>query len=163
MSEESESLKRIDQNLQKMTRMMRGVRKQSSIRILGLPLYQIAMGPDLEAGEMRGHARGIVAIGDLATGIVALGGVARGVFALGGLAVGLVAFGGAALGGLLAVGGGAIGFVALGGGALGCYACGGAAAGAHVLSSLRQDPEMIDLLKTLWPGFTMPPVRGSCR
>ena len=163
MSEESESLKRIDQNLQKMTQMMRGVRKQSSIRILGLPLYHIAMGPDVEAGEMRGHARDIVAIGDLATGIVALGGVARGVFALGGLAVGLVAFGGAAIGGLLAVGGGAIGFVALGGGALGCYACGGAAAGAHVLSGLRQDPEMIDLLKTLWPGFTMPPVRGSCR
>lgn len=163
MSEESESLKRIDQNLQKMTQMMRGVRKQSSIRILGLPLYQIATGPDWKAGEMRGHARGIIAIGDLATGVIAIGGLARGIFALGGLAVGLVAFGGAAIGGLLAVGGGAVGFIALGGGAFGYYAVGGGAFGAHVLGGLRQDPEMIDMLKTVWPGFTMPPVRGSCR
>jgi hypothetical protein len=170
MNEESESLKRIDQNMQKMARMMRGVRKQSSIRIMGLPLYQIATGPDWEAGEMRGHARGILAIGDFATGVIAIGGLARGVIALGGCAVGLIAFGGAALGALLAVGGGAVGFIAigggavgfiaLGGGAFGCYACGGGAGGAHVLSSMRQDPEMLDLIRKIWPGFTLPPMTG---
>ena len=68
MSESSDALKRNDQNLQKMAKMMRGVRRQSAITIMGLPLYHIALGPDIEAGQIRGHARGIIAIGDIATG-----------------------------------------------------------------------------------------------
>jgi len=155
MGDEADALKRIDQNLQKMTQMMRGVRKQSSITIMGLPLYHIAMGPDIAAGQVRGHAKGIIAIGDIATGWLAIGGLARGIIALGGCALGLVALGGAAVGGL-AIGGGAFGIVALGGGAVGYYACGGGAFGAHVLSGMRQDPEMLDLLKRLVPGVTLP-------
>lgn len=131
----------------------RGIRKRSEKRIWGLPLYDIAMGPDPEKGELRGHARGIIAIGDFATGIFALGGIARGVVAIGGLALGLLfgmggvctgllAFGGLAIGGI-AIGGGAIGGIAIGGGAFGYYAVGGGAVGAHIIDGMRQDPEAV--------------------
>jgi len=55
------------------------------------------IGPDPEQGEWRGHARGLLAIGDVATGWIALGGLALGALALGGTAGGLVAIGGAAV------------------------------------------------------------------
>ena len=64
-----------------------GVRKRSSKVICGLPLYDIALGPDLQKGEVRGHARGIIAIGDVATGWLAVGGAARGIVAIGGAAL----------------------------------------------------------------------------
>lgn len=131
----------------------RGIRKRSAKKVWGLPLYDIAMGPDPEKGELRGHARGIIAIGDFAIGVLALGGIARGVVAIGGLALGLLfgmgglctgllAFGGLAIGGI-AVGGGAIGGIAIGGGAFGYYAVGGGAIGTHVIDSMRQDPEAV--------------------
>src|SRR5512140_2084757 len=95
----------------------RCVRRQSSTKVLGLPLWSIALGPDPAAGEMRGHARGFFAFGDIATGIFAFGGLARGavafgggafgVLALGGPVVGVVALGVAACGLMLAIGGGA--------------------------------------------------------
>ncbi len=127
------------------------VRRRASFTILGLPAYDIALGPDLEKGEWRGHARGFVAIGDLATGVLALGGLARGVFAFGGLALGVVTFGGLSVGlalaigglaaGSIALGGGAVGGVAVGGGAAGYYAAGGGAIGQYVVSAERRDPE----------------------
>lgn len=127
------------------------VRRESAHRILGLPLWAIASGPDPARGEMRGHAKGIVALGDIATGVLAIGGMARGVVALGGLAVGLLSVGGAAIGllgalggaaiGAVALGGGAAGGVAVGGGAVGLYALGGGAAGGHVISASRCDRE----------------------
>jgi hypothetical protein len=129
----------------------RGVRFQSTVGIGDIPLIAIATGPDPERGEFRGHARGIIAIGDMATGVVAIGGLARGLFALGGLALGAVTVGGASIGVLLAVGGlaigsvafggGAIGGAAIGGGAAGYYACGGGAVGTHVIRPGRIDPE----------------------
>jgi hypothetical protein len=127
------------------------VRYRSAAAIGDLPLVSIALGPDPEKGEWRGHARGVVAIGDTAIGGVAIGGLAVGGIALGGLALGLASLGGLALGVFLAVGGGAVGGtalggaavggVAIGGGAVGDYACGGGAAGAHVISATRRDPE----------------------
>jgi hypothetical protein len=131
----------------------RGLRKRSTTMLWGLPLYDIAMGPDLEKGELRGYARGIIAIGDVATGILAIGGLARGgiaigglalglLFGMGGLATGLLAFGGLAVGGI-AIGGGAIGGIAIGGGAVGYYAVGGSAFGAQIIDGLRQDPEAV--------------------
>jgi len=48
--------------------------------------------------EIPGHARGVIAIGDIATGVVAFGEFSRGVLALGGLAIGYVAAGGTAVG-----------------------------------------------------------------
>jgi len=129
----------------------RGIRKRASWGVGDIPFYDIALGPDLERGEIRGHAKGIIAIGDIATGVLALGGLARGVVAFGGLAAGLVSLGGLSLGllgaigglaiGGLAVGGGAIGGVAIGGGAAGYYACGGGAAGRHVVAANHRDPE----------------------
>lgn len=128
------------------------VRRRSAETLAGLALYDIAFGPDSAKGEMRGHARGILAIGDIATGVIAIGGFARGIFALGGLAAGLVTLGGfsaglVAVGGLalggVAMGGGAIGAVAIGGAAAGSYACGGAALGGHVVSGSGADPEAV--------------------
>lgn len=130
---------------------MRGIRRRASWGIGDIPFYDIAVGPDLARGELRGHARGVIAIGDIATGFVALGGISRGVIAFGGLAAGLVSIGGLSLGilgavgglaiGSLALGGAAVGGVAIGGGAVGYYACGGGAAGVHVVAAGRRDEQ----------------------
>src|SRR5213078_786815 len=132
---------------------VKGIRRESPRKFFGLPLWAIAIGPDWERGEMRGHARGIFALGDMATGWFAFGGLARGFFAFGGLAIGLFAFGGAALGGL-AIGGGAVGGVAIGGGACGYYAFGGGAVGVHTVSPLHQDPAALDFFRQYFPWLT---------
>lgn len=129
----------------------RGLRKRASWGIGDIPFYDIALGADLPRGELRGHAKGIIAIGDVATGVFALGGLARGVVALGGLAVGLVSLGGLSLGVLAAVGGlaigsaalggGAVGGVAIGGGAVGYYACGGGAFGKYVIDATQRNAD----------------------
>ena len=139
----------------------KGIRRQSSHTFCGLPLWAIAIGPDLERGEMRGHARAIFAVGDMATGWFACGGLARGIVAVGGLAIGLVAFGGGAVGVLVALGGvaiggmafggGAIGAIAIGGGACGYYAFGGGAVGVHTVSALHQDPEAVSFFEHYFP------------
>jgi hypothetical protein len=144
----------------------RSVRRRASWGIGNLPLWEVAVGPDPAKGEARGHARGILAVGDIATGFVAVGGWARGVVALGGLATGLLSLGGlsigvlAAVGGLaigsLAVGGGAVGKVAIGGGAVGEYACGGGAAGTHVISATRSDPEAVEFFREKGLGEVCP-------
>ncbi len=145
---------------------VRGVRKRASWELLGLPFYDIAMGPDPERGEYRGHARGFIAIGDMATGVIAVGGLARGVLAFGGLALGVVTFGGLSIGVLVAAGGLAIGSlafggasaggVAVGGAALGYYACGGAAAGVHAVMAGKRDPEAVAF-------FAEHGLQGKCR
>lgn len=150
----------------------RGIRKRSSRMVWGLPLYDIAMGPDPVRGELRGHARGIVAIGDFATGVLALGGIARGIVAVGGLAFGLLfgvgglcigtlALGGLAIGGI-AIGGGAIGGIAIGGGAFGYYAIGGGALGEHVISNMRQDPEAVRFFSDWLPFSREYLCRNQC-
>jgi hypothetical protein len=151
----------------------RGIRKRSRRSIWGLPLYEIALGPDPDRQEVRGHARGVLAIGDIATGFVALGGVARGGIAVGGVAIGGLCLGGVALGliaaigglavgsvavggmsiGLVALGGGAVGLVAVGGGAFGYYACGGGAYGEHVLDAVHHDPEAVRFFSKWLPGL----------
>lgn len=128
----------------------RGIRKRADWGIGDIPFYDIAFGADPERGELRGHAKGIIAIGDFATGFLALGGLSRGVVAFGGLAAGLFSFGGlsvgllSAIGGLaiggLALGGAAVGGAAIGGGAVGYYACGGGAHGTHVVDAMHRDP-----------------------
>jgi hypothetical protein len=151
-----------------------GVRKRSAYEFLGMPLYDIAMGPDPAKGQLRGHAKGVIAIGDIATGVVALGGIARGVFALGGLALGLfslgglsiglvAAFGGAALSLGLALGGGALGTVAIGGGAVGQYAIGGAPYGTYVAGPQRVDREVVELFEAAGLELPMPAVRTPAR
>lgn len=152
-------------------RAWRGVRYRSALGLGDIPFLAIATGPDPEKGELRGHARGVIAIGDLATGVVAIGGLARGVVALGGLALGAITFGGASIGVLVAVGGlaigsiafggGAIGGAAIGGGALGYYACGGGAAGAHVVWPGRTDPEALAFFERYGLREVCPSLKGS--
>ncbi len=136
------------------------VRKRSTKTLCGLPLIDIAIGPDLEKNEMRGHAHGIIAVGDIAKGWIAFGGVATGGLAIGGVALGLISIGGVgigllALGGLaiggVAMGGGAIGIVAVGGGALGYYAFGGGAFGKYVISAIQRSQEAIDFFGKWFP------------
>jgi hypothetical protein len=144
----------------------RGIRKRASWGLGDLPFYDIAVGPDLAKGEIRGHAKGFIAVGDFATGVLAMGGLARGVVAFGGLAAGLFSFGGlsvgllGAIGGLaiggLALGGGAVGGVALGGGAAGYYACGGGGAGAYVIDARRRDPEAQEFFRRYGLGSLCP-------
>lgn len=117
----------------------------SKTTVHGTPLFHINFG----LGAYR--AKGIVAIGNVATGVLALGFVSAGVFALGLLSIGLFAFGSIALAlllgaggvatgalafggvaiGILTFGGCSIGYVAIGGYAVGQYALGGVAHG-HV-------------------------------
>jgi hypothetical protein len=104
-----------------------GRRYRSRVTVFGLPLVHVAMGAG--EGKPRGHAKGIIAVGDIATGVVAVGGVARGVIAVGGVALGFIAVGGLAIGMAAVLGGLAIGALAVGGGAIGVVAQGGAAVG----------------------------------
>ncbi len=137
----------------------RGTRYRSSFTILGIPFLAISKGPDMEKGEIFGHAKGIIAIGDVATGVLAIGGISRGVFALGGLALGgitvggcsiglLAAFGGLAVGSI-AIGGCAIGGFAIGGCAIGYAAVGGMAIGQHTIGPQNQDPMLVNFFKDL--------------
>ena len=126
---------------------------RSKCTLLGLPLVHIHLGYGLR------RARGIIAIGNVATGLVAIGGFSAGLLSVGGLGIGLLALGGitvgaaaagglafgllAALGGCAFSLGGAFGgcaisrFVAMGGAAIGQYAAGGAAYGS--LLAIGQD------------------------
>lgn len=172
---DQDRIERLEQQvaaLQQVT-LPRCVRKTSEMHVGGWPLYQIAMGPDLEQGERRGHARAMIAIGDIATGLLAIGGFARGGIAIGGLALGGVSLGGCSVGlcaalgglavgsvacggvalGLLAFGGVAVGAVAVGGVAIGHYACGGVAVGSHVISEQQRDPEAVRFFQQWFPAL----------
>lgn len=104
-----------------------GKRYRSKATLFGLPVIDIAVGP--KNGEMRGKAKGIIAIGDIATGGIAIGGMSFGVVALGGMSIGICAVGGLGVGLLAGLGGAAVGALAAGGGAVGALANGGGAVG----------------------------------
>lgn len=129
---------------------------RSKRTLWGLPLVHINL---QDRGLCR--AKGIIAIGNVATGLVAIGGFSAGLLSVGGLGIGLLALGGITVGaaaagglafGLLAALGGcafslgaALGgcavsrFVAVGGAAVGQYAGGAAAFGS--LLAIGQDAE----------------------
>lgn len=150
-----------------------GKRYRSKATLFGLPVIDVALGP--RDGELRGKAKGIIAIGDVATGGLAVGGVARGVVAVGGLAVGLFAVGGAGVGllagagglgtGALACGGAAVGLLANGGGALGLVAQGGGAFGLYVRDGRnfgRVSPAAADVFDRFsWFFGRFPPTPAS--
>lgn len=131
----------------------RTIRYVSSIKLLSWPLLTISCGPDSSKGETRGWARGIVAIGDVATGLIAIGGLAGGGIAIGGVSIGGLSVGGVSLGGVI-LGGVAIGYLAMGGVAIGHYAKGGAVVGTYVVGPHRSDPEAVRLFDALIPGRT---------
>jgi hypothetical protein len=136
-------------------RQKKTIRYATSAKLLGLPLLVIACGPDASKGETRGWARGIIAIGDVATGLIAIGGLAGGGIAVGGLSLGALGVGGVSLGGII-LGGVAIGYLAFGGVAIGHYAKGGAAVGTYVINSERSDPESVRVFNSLIPGISQP-------
>jgi hypothetical protein len=152
---------------------------RSERTLLGLPLVHVKFGRTIVGertrrgtvliglgwfgGRAASHAKGWVAVGDIATGVVALGSFARGGLALGGMSLGVVSFGGLAAGGLafggvalggVAVGGLAIGLAAIGGLAIGHYALGGKAIGTHLLSAERQDVAAAQFFDT-WFRFPL--------
>jgi hypothetical protein len=138
------------------------VRYKSTATFLEMPVVSIAVGPDPANHETRGHARGVIALGDIATGVFAMGGVARGVVALGGVAIGGIALGGLGLGllafgglalGYFSAGGAAIGYAAAGGLAIGYYATGGLAIGKYVVGPLHRDPEAVEFFSRLLHGM----------
>lgn len=131
------------------------VRYVSSIKLLGWPLLSIACGPNPATGETRGWARGIIAIGDLATGLIAIGGIAGGGIAVGGVSFGGLSVGGVSLGGVI-LGGVAIGYIAFGGVAIGHYAKGGAVVGTYVDGPRKRDPEAVRLFNSLISGSSKP-------
>lgn len=94
----------------------------SKARLFGLPLLHVHFG----FGICR--AKGIFAVGNIATGLVSVGAVSAGLVSVGAFSIGLLAFGAVVLG-LLSLGAVAFGIVALGGVAVGVYAFGGAAVG----------------------------------
>ena len=134
-----------------------GIRRRATWSIADMPLYEIALGSDPGRRQLRGHARGIIAIGDVASGVLAIGGYARGIVAIGGLAAGIVSFGGlsvgllGAIGGLaiggISLGGAAVGGVAVGGSSVGYYACGAASTGIHVVSAIERSPDAAALFR----------------
>jgi hypothetical protein len=140
------------------------IRWESESRFMGKPIVAIAWGPSESLGEQMGHAKGIIAIGQIATGIISIGFISNGIISFGlvgigivsftwfvglgvvafsGLAFGVVAFGGAAIG-LIAFGGMAIGYVAIGGFSVGVYSVGGFAVGKYIISSAHIDPQAIE-------------------
>lgn len=114
------------------------IRYTSKTRLGRWPILAVALGSDFSRNETRGHARGIIAIGDVATGFIAIGGLARGAIAIGGVAAGLVTVAGVGFGAVV-IAGVAIAQTAFGGVAIGHYAKGGATIGGHVVSSERTD------------------------
>jgi len=139
-----------------------GIRRRATITIGHLPLYEISLGSDRGRSQPRGHAKAIIAIGDVASGVLAIGGYARGIVAIGGLATGLVSIGGlslgllSALGGLaiggLSLGGAAFGGIAVGGTAAGYYACGPVSAEIYAISPTQSAPEADALFHQLGLG-----------
>lgn len=94
----------------------------SRTKLFGMPLLHVNLG----IGVYR--AKGVFAVGNVATGLVAVGPVSAGIVSVGALSVGLIAFGALILG-LIALGAVAVGVLALGGVAVGIYAFGGVAVG----------------------------------
>ena len=146
----------------------RGIRRRASWSIAHLPLYEISLGSHPGKRQTHGHARAVIAVGDVASGVIAIGGYARGVVAIGGLATGIVSIGGLSLGllsaigglaiGSLALGGTAFGGVSVGGSATGYYACGAAPTGMHVVSLLERSATASALFRRLGlPGVCTAP------
>lgn len=132
---------------------------KSKRTLWGLPLVHINL-------SQRGltWARGIVAIGNVATGVVAIGCFAAGVLSLGavclgllvlaGMAMGLVALGGISLG-FIAAGGCALGYLAIGGSAVGVYAAGGAAVASKVAVGASASAELLAVGRDAAGAVTM--------
>ncbi|MDE5896357.1 MAG: helix-turn-helix domain-containing protein, partial [Clostridia bacterium] len=114
----------------------------SKTRLFGMPLLHINFG----FGVYR--AKGVFALGNIATGLFSYGFLSLGLISAGFLSLGLLAFGGIALGllfgaggvatGALAFGGVAIGIMTFGGLSIGYVSIGGAAIGQFAMGGWAQ-------------------------
>ncbi|MGE3109052.1 MAG: hypothetical protein AB7G11_11580 [Phycisphaerales bacterium] len=154
-------------------------RFRTEATLFGLPIIDLCLGLD-EHGKI-GRAKGIIAIGDIATGGIAIGNKwATGIFACGGggsaglcavgggMSLGLLTAvaGGAGIGGIslggfaaggIASGGAAVAFVAQGGTAVGFYARGGGAIGVHTIDAQGPSSQhAIDTFAALEPYIGRP-------
>lgn len=107
---------------------------RSKKEVKGVPLVHVNIGLGFY------KAKGILAIGNLASGVVSMGLLSMGIFSLGWLTLGVFALGilslgvfsfGAVAAGLAAFGGIALGGIAFGGVAIGYFASGGLAVGVY--------------------------------
>lgn len=86
----------------------------SKMKIGKLPLVHVHTGGYVNTSK----AKGIIAIGDIATGVIAIGGVSFGLISAGGVSFGVISIGGVSFGGI-SIGGVTFGLIALGGAAYG--------------------------------------------
>lgn len=127
-------------------------------------------------------ARGVVAIGNIATGLISVGAISAGLFSFGALSAGLLASGAMALGavsigavavGLLAWGAVSLGLVSIGGVAVGQFAVGGLTEGGRLaIGSVAQAPVAVGEVAegaqaflndgTSDPAALEAAVRGAC-
>jgi hypothetical protein len=130
------------------------LRYTSRTTLFGFPVIAISYGSDLANGERFGHAKGVIAVGDVATGLIAAGLVARGFFAAGAVSFGVISAGAIALG-ALAAGAIAMGGVTTGGVAIGVIASGGIAIGVKSSGMLAMALELspTNRINTVSPGW----------
>lgn len=112
---------------------------KSKKTLFGLPLIHINIGNKMY------KAKGIIAIGNIATGVLslgmiavgllAIGGISLGIFAVAGIAAGLLAISGIGIGGFV-VSGIALGIVAIGGISVGILSIGGMAFGVYTIGGV---------------------------
>jgi len=98
--------------------------------MLGLPLVHINIGFGLR------KAKGVLAIGNIATGILAIGLIAKGLLAIGLLSIGLIGIGILSLALLLAIGTISVGIFSLGAVALGIFTLGAVSIGIYSVGAL---------------------------
>jgi len=102
---------------------------KSEKTLFGLPLVHINIG----FGARK--AKGVVAIGNIATGFVSIGLLSTGLFSTGLLSLGLLSFGLLSIG-ILATGAVSLGVLSIGGVAFGMFTIGGVAIGAYSTGGL---------------------------
>jgi len=136
---------------------------KSHATFLGLPLLHYTRGICPETGR-RVIAKGVVAVGRLATGILAIGHASFGLIAIGQLGLGLLlglgqgatalcAIGQAAVGLMFGLGQIATGEIAIGQLAYGKYVLAQVGYGDYVWSVKRADPEAVAFFKSLLAKF----------
>ncbi|MDY6836789.1 MAG: hypothetical protein SWH78_02340 [Thermodesulfobacteriota bacterium] len=132
---------------------------KSHRHFFGLPLVHYTRGICPETGK-RIVAKGVVAVGRLATGILAIGHASFGVIAIGQLGLGvlvgvgqastgLAALGQVAIGAFLGLGQLATGYVAIGQVGIGGYVLAQIGLGEHVWSQRHADIEAVEFFRSL--------------
>lgn len=103
---------------------------KSTKTLFGLPLVHINIGRGLR------KAKGIVAIGNIATGFLSIGMVAGGLLSIGIASLGVISFGVLSVGALLAIGALSLGVISIGAVAVGVFTMGALSAGMFSIGAV---------------------------